>query len=331
MQPENIDRNGNVEQNDSDIGDLTISDEPSIPVQTPAPPPSTALSVNHDLLDNIGLTYNQIREKCGDLIDSFYYMGGTFYVFGDAYGGYNFGGVHDGSMPSGGDIAILFGGQADNLILNLNEPINVHDLSEIRGLTLIGVGFNEMDYSFDASFTCIGSNSQVFDVYFPYLENDNIITPESTVLISRINDAPINPPIATSPNNSAANACIECYRIADLCPGCGWCVNCDYFDRCFDCGRGYDCCLCPTHPLVGTWVEYSHGIEVSRLVFYRDGYRDFYLFGSLINESPYFIDGNTYTTLTFWEEITFVFEITGNTLTTTNIHNNNTMILTRLQ
>jgi predicted small secreted protein len=40
------------------------------------------------------------------------------------------------------------------------------------------------------------------------------------------------------------DVCYICKKVADICPECEFCIDCDTFDRCSYCNYGEDCCLC---------------------------------------------------------------------------------------
>jgi hypothetical protein len=108
-------------------------------------------------------------------------------------------------------------------------------------------------------------------------------------------------------NVSSGDVCAVCRKeVDDICPACKFCLECDDFDQCSDCGYGEDCCECEKplelktfDPIIitGSGDSVTNAVEVSLpyaiVTFTHNGRSNFIIHqyddsfnrvGSLVNE-----------------------------------------------
>jgi len=68
--------------------------------------------------------------------------------------------------------------------------------------------------------------------------SENVIDPPNS------NDDRINQTPDNRDDIPVGDICKICNTVGDICEACGFCIDCDTFERCMDCNLGDDCCEC---------------------------------------------------------------------------------------
>ena len=93
-------------------------------------------SINDGILSELGLNYNQIREKYGEHVNEGYLMGGYYYKFEKGYGCYFFG-TDNEELPTDNDLCTTITANVKDLFLGMDVECDFDELMKKYSLFLL--------------------------------------------------------------------------------------------------------------------------------------------------------------------------------------------------
>jgi len=141
---------------------VTITSGAGGAVTPPVPPQQAAgLTVNPEIFDIMGLTFNEIVARHGVVVNSDWFQGGYYYVHERGLGNYFYSRSDDPYAASRVETEsdrenmrlFIIITNAQELFLNSFETFNRNDLLEISGVTVGEIYRNEMEQTYSFYFT----------------------------------------------------------------------------------------------------------------------------------------------------------------------------------
>ena len=170
------------ESTPSDVTDPAPGTDPAPIAEKP--------TLNTDVLDEYKMTYGELKEKHGKLVDYTSPEGGNFYIFENGYGSYGFDlPYNDRSWmvtdPESGVVYMqIDDGELcrwiyftpDNLFTGSFETISIEDMSKIEGLTYLGTEDNPSDFErpYLSRFSYDGWDSDKVNLLVFHAEKDTV-------------------------------------------------------------------------------------------------------------------------------------------------------------
>ena len=140
------------ESTPSDVTDPAPTEETAPAPETDSAPDDIVPTLNRDVLDEYKMTYGELKEKHGKLVDYTSPEGGNFYIFENGYGSYGFDLPYNDlswmqTDPESGVVYMTIDDgelcrwiyfTADKLFTESFETLTVDNISKIEGLTYLG-------------------------------------------------------------------------------------------------------------------------------------------------------------------------------------------------
>ena len=158
--------------------------------ETDSAPDDIVPTLNRDVLDEYKMTYGELKEKHGKLVDYTSPEGGNFYIFENGYGSYGFDlPYNDRSWmvtdPESGVVYMqIDDGELcrwiyftpDNLFTGSFDTISIEDMSKIEGLTYLGTEDNPSDFErpYLSRFSYDGWDSDKVNLLVFHAEKDTV-------------------------------------------------------------------------------------------------------------------------------------------------------------
>ena len=150
--------------------------------------PAAELAFNEDLLSDLGMTYPNIANKRGELIDFGMPSGGVAYIFENGFG-YIWGTddidwdpeLKNGDpypVPPQVECSAIITSSADNLFLGLTDSLHISDIEEIYGISHIETGESGEFGNFCSVFSYEDKTIAVFTTEKEWITPNAIVTIE---------------------------------------------------------------------------------------------------------------------------------------------------------